>query len=411
MRSGTRGRNPAAALLLVVLLGLGSGGIAAQQQSPDDIAESQRRLEQIRREREQLREEMTRIRSRVSDLSSEVSNINRQVGNSANLVRELELQVENRAEQIESNTYELLLTRTLLIERRSILHRRLREIYKRGPLQTLQVLLTAESFSGLINRYKYLYQVARYDRLLAEEVTTLERQLTARERALRVNMTQLEGVREERSQEYRLLASLQSQQRQALTNVRSRERTTAQRISQLERDESRLANVLATLEAQRRTAEIAATTRSAGVPGPGSAITAPTLNAARMGTLSWPVEGPLLYRYGRVAQPNGTAVRWNGIGIGARAGTAVRSVEAGSVALAGPFEGYGPTVILSHGGGYYTLYLYLQRLSVAVGDQVASGQTLGTVGGETSSEGPHLEFQIRTPGGQAVDPMTWLRSR
>jgi hypothetical protein len=36
---------------------------------------------------------------------------------------------------------------------------------------------------------------------------------------------------------------------------------------------------------------------------------------------------------------------------------------------------------------------------------------VGTVGGERTAEGAHMEFQIRVPGGQAVDPVTWLRRR
>ena len=71
----------------------------------------------------------------------------------------------------------------------------------------------------------------------------------------------------------------------------------------------------------------------------------------------------ILYRFGRGAGSDGIAPR-SGIGIGGPTGAPVRAVAAGTVALAGPFEGYGPTVILSHGGGYYTLYLYLRDVAV-----------------------------------------------
>ena len=85
------------------------------------------------------------------------------------------------------------------------------------------------------------------------------------------------------------------------------------------------------------------------------------------------------------------------------------------MALAGPFEGYGPTVVLSHGGGFYTLYLYLEEIGVREGLDVDAGQVVGTVGGSQTPEGPHLEFQIRAPVGggapQAMDPLQWLRSR
>ena len=79
--------------------------------------------------------------------------------------------------------------------------------------------------------------------------------------------------------------------------------------------------------------------------------------------------------------------------------------------LAAPFEGYGPTVVVSHGGGYYSLYLYLREVSVREGDRVQRSQTVGTVGGPRASEGPHIEFQVRVPGGQAVDPLGWLQQK
>jgi septal ring factor EnvC (AmiA/AmiB activator) len=107
-------------------------------------------------------------------------------------------------------------------------------------------------------------------------------------------------------------------------------------------------------------------------------------------------------------------LRWNGIGLAAPTGTPVRAVKGGRVALAGPFEGYGPTVVLSHGDGFYTLYLYLEEIGVVEGRDVVAGQVVGTVGGGDTPEGSHLEFQIRAPlqgsgSPQAQDPLQWLR--
>jgi septal ring factor EnvC (AmiA/AmiB activator) len=90
-------------------------------------------------------------------------------------------------------------------------------------------------------------------------------------------------------------------------------------------------------------------------------------------------------------------------------------VKAGRVVLAGLFEGYGPTVVLSHGDGFYTLYLYLEEIGVVEGRDVEAGQVVGTVGGAATPEGPHLEFQIRAPlqgsSPAAQDPLLWLRPR
>jgi murein DD-endopeptidase MepM/ murein hydrolase activator NlpD len=72
-------------------------------------------------------------------------------------------------------------------------------------------------------------------------------------------------------------------------------------------------------------------------------------------------------------------------------------------------------VVLSHGGGFYTLYLYLEEIGVVQNRTVEAGQVVGTVGGRGTPEGPHIEFQVRVPveGGAPVaqDPLQWLRAR
>lgn len=404
--------DPGSWVLLVIFAVLASAPTPASAQQPTDreIAESQRRLEQIRKERAQLRAEMGRIRSRVSNLSGELRNLRRQVGTSAELVEELDSQVVMQEAEIEANTRELLGTQDLLAERRAILNRRLRDIYKRGPLQTAQVLLTAESFSDLLNRYKYLFLVARRDRSLVGEVSGLEVQLVARERALRGSLFEMERMLEEKAAEHAQLEGLERDQRRALSGLQARERTTSTRIERLARDEKQLSTLIATLERKRKEAERLAAERRASGRAASPAEKA-ALTTSDLGRLGWPADGRVLYRFGRTTQPNGTVIRRNGIGIGASAGSQVKAVEEGTVVMAGPFEGYGPTVIVSHGGGYYSLYLYLKEVSVREGDAVSRAQVVGTVGGERTPEGTHLEFQIRAPGGQAVDPLAWLQSR
>ncbi len=159
---------------------------------------------------------------------------------------------------------------------------------------------------------------------------------------------------------------------------------------------------------ERRRREVEA--RRTAEPG-----AAPSLSSTDAGSLDWPLDGDIIYRFGRQQRPNGTVLRWNGIGIRAATGSPVRAVKSGRVVLAGPFEGYGPTVVLSHGDGFYTLYLYLEEIGVMEGRDVNAGQVVGTVGGSDTPEGPHIEFQIRAPmdGGspQAQDPLQWLRGR
>jgi len=399
------------------------------QRTPDQqLTESQRRLQEIRAERTELRRDLSGIRSRVHDVTSEIRNIQRQREVSASLLRELNFQMSETQRKIDETTDELLRTQDELAQKRALLDRRLRDIYKRGPLQAEEVLLTAHSFADLLNRYKYLYLVALRDRRLVGEVGELQHQLQLREHELRRSYTDLTYLQNERAQEHAQLGDMAEQRSTTLSSLRSHERSTVERIDELLRDERRLTSLMSTLEARRREEERrdraraadAERARSAAVaagrpaplpPAPVAPRPAATMTTADVGNLDWPVSGSLVYRFGRAVQSNGTAIRYNGLGIGAAAGTPVRAVEGGRVEMAAPFEGYGPTVVVSHGGGYYSLYLYLKDVQVRPGTTIAKGQVIGTVGGEGTPEGAHVEFQIRTPGGEAVDPLTWLRGR
>ena len=370
-----------------------------------EIIDSQRRLEEVREERSRLQREMTNLDGRVRNAASELANVERQVSASRSAVAEVDFQVEAVGSEIEGTSRNLLRTRERLQMSKAILHRRIRDIYKRGALHSVGVMLGAGSFPDLLTRYRYLRLIASYDRTLVRRVGDLETDLAQENDDLQISMASLGLLRQSRLSEVAALRSVENTHRRTLVGYRAEEEEGTTRLGELDLDETRIGVLLTDLEARRVEIERAASRR--GAPS--------TLLTADVGTMNWPVDGELIYRFGREERPNGTVLRWNGIGIAAPIGTPIRAVEAGTVVLAGPFEGYGLTVVLSHGGGFYTLYLYLEEIGVNQGREVTVGQVMGTVGGADTPEGPHMEFQIRAPtdGGapRAQDPLAWLRAR
>ncbi|TVP76900.1 MAG: hypothetical protein EA352_04790 [Gemmatimonadales bacterium] len=400
-------------ILLVLLMGglvTGAAGQQTQAEVQREIRASQERLEQIRDERSRLQAEMNDLRLQVRNVSGELANIERQLSASRSVLGEIDFQVEALEERTEGTTVELLRSRERLREQEAVLQRRLRSIYMRGPLQTVRVLLGADSFVDLLNRYRYLQLMARHDRQLVADIRELEASLQGQNQELRSGLTELNRLRAQQVSELEALRRLEDEHQGMLDRYRSRERQAMTDLEQLEADEARLAGVMNSLEARRIELE-----RQREAEGRADEIPARALTPADRGVLDWPVEGELLYSFGPERRPNGTVIRWNGVGIRAAAGTPVRAVRDGQVVLAGPFEGYGPTVIVSHGDGFYTLYLYLDDVGVVEGRPVRSGQVVGTVGGAGTPEGARLEFQVRVPGPdgapRAEDPMEWLRGQ
>jgi septal ring factor EnvC (AmiA/AmiB activator) len=281
-----------------------------------------------------------------------------------------------------------------------MLRHRLIDIYERGPLYSTEALLTAGSFGELVARYKYLHLLALRDQALVARVEQLGKQIARQRRVLVSLQSALSDNREEKATEEERLRALEAERERSLTQAQRSQVATAARMRQIDLAETRLGSVINALEDARRKAAA-----RPNAPAP----SASTLTTRDLGRLDWPVDGTILYRFGRVINPNNTTTRWNGIGIGAPLGTSVHAVESGLVVVAEPIGTYGLTVIIQHGGGDYSVYGSLSKANLKKGASVERGDVIGLVGRTDPDLPAHLHFEIRRDQGRAVDPLDWLR--
>jgi septal ring factor EnvC (AmiA/AmiB activator) len=354
----------------------------------------------IRAERDELERKMSGLQNTAHELADEVNLLDRQYDATARMVKSLDQQLVAITNEVAATTSDLETTEQEAVAKRASLQRRLVEIYKRGPLYSVEVLFSAESVGELVARYKYLHLLALRDQGLVRRLEELQERIEAQHGQLLRLQTGIVENRFDKAREAARLVELEKEQTRNLARVQADARRTKARLAELEKSEARLNNVIASLESARR--------RPAG-PGGAPALAPSSIRTSDLGRLEWPVDGAFLYRFGRFVNPNNTATRWNGIGITAPVGTPVKSVSAGQVAYAGQMGTYGKTVILEHGGGDYSVYGSLNTIDVKKGTRVIKGQALGTVGVTDPGLGAHLHFEIRR-GGPAVDPAEWLRA-
>lgn len=385
-----------AALLLL------TGAMSAGAQSAEDKLRSQQdELARIRKERADIQKKMRGLQTTAHDLSEEVTLINKQQSATERAVRSLDQQLTSIHEQVTETTGKLMTAEVETVDKKAVLQQRLTDIYKRGPLFSTEVLLSAQSFGNLVARYKYLHLIALRDRALMDRVRSLRDTIRTQRRQLVQLQNGVSQNRQEKAQEEERLKELEGLRVKSLQRVQADTKKAKARLDQLAKSEARLNNVLASIESARRRAV-----------GRGAVSSAPsTIRTSDLGRLDWPVEGAILYRFGRVINSNNTTTRWNGMGIQATSGTPVRSVSNGTVALNDIMGTYGRTVIVDHGGGDYSVYSSLAQSPLSKGARVTKGQTIGTVGSNDPSLPPHLHFEIRRGGGPAVDPFEWLRGR
>ncbi|WP_204163918.1 M23 family metallopeptidase [Nocardioides solisilvae] len=97
-----------------------------------------------------------------------------------------------------------------------------------------------------------------------------------------------------------------------------------------------------------------------------------------------------------------------GLDFAAPSGTPLRAVANGTITEVGYDGSYGNKTVLTLEDGTELWYCHQASMHVSVGDQVAGGDVIGTVGSTGNSTGPHLHLEIRPGGGGPVDPYASL---
>ena len=371
-----------------------------QQAAEQKLREQRDELERVRREREDLERQASVLRNTAHDLTDEVSNLDRRVGAGARIVKSLDKQLSLISDEVDTASARMDTAERELAAKRAILHRRVIDVYKRGPLFSVEAMMSAHSFGELVARYKYLHELTLHDRALVQRVELLRNEVSGERDRLVTLQAQLEQSRTDRTQEGVRLRDLEREQTDNLRVVRQQAKRLADRIERQNRSIAQMEATIAALDAARKRADAAR---------PVAARATSSIKTTDYGKLDWPVDGPLVYTFGKSLTASNATIHWNGVGIGAPLGTPVRSVGAGKVSMVKSLGTYGLTVIVDHGAGDYTIYGSLQKATVKDGQAVAKGEVIGAVGKSDPDLPEHLHFEIRTGGRDAVDPVRWLK--
>lgn len=126
----------------------------------------------------------------------------------------------------------------------------------------------------------------------------------------------------------------------------------------------------------------------------------------RKGKLPWPVKGKIARKFGTF-YVKGVAQRSRGIDIEAKEGIPVKSIYDGKVVFVNWINVYGNTMIIDHGGGYYSVYGHLQKIMASMGDKISARETIAEVGRSGDVIRPMLHFELRFRD-KPQDPQGWL---
>lgn len=399
--------------VLALLAAFGPGSTAARAQGArgnaadvrDSLAVYERQIQTQEGHLQELRNQIRDLRKRDQQLKKQevgtldqLKILDKEVALTSDLLRQLGRKRQRLEAQLEGIRAEHARAEELLAERKDRLARTLTAMYVRGTANTAEVLLRTSSLHDALTRYKYLEMLARNNERLVVEIREQEAYLARTSAQLTENLAAVSATAAETQAEKSRLDTGRQARQNTLQRVRQQRGEHQKSIRELANAEKQLQELLATLERRRES-----------LRGSGQTLEFPDLGFRDLrGRMPWPVAGKVTTRFGRHVHPKYQTETFNsGIDIAASEGEPVRSVARGRVEYAQWREGYGRTIIIHHGGGFYTVYAHLSETLVDVKQEVEPGQVIARVGDTGSLEGAKLHFEIRDKA-TALDPMMWL---
>jgi septal ring factor EnvC (AmiA/AmiB activator) len=178
--------------------------------------------------------------------------------------------------------------------------------------------------------------------------------------------------------------------RQKLQQALSKDHAEAlAKVTDLSRESQNLQELIGKLERNRNRVAIATKAAPRALP-----------TSAAKGNWRIPVAGTIAHRFGDRRNANES---WRGMVLRARTGGSVVAPSAGEVVFTGPFRDYGRMVLIKHKNKHISLLAGMGTISVALNQQVARGEPLGTMGNSAPVE---LYVELREDS-KPIDPAGW----
>lgn len=355
---------------------------AKKQQEADKLSQSlKKQQEEETGNLEQLRGEISEQGKKLNDLNMQITSVNATLIETGKQLDEAEDRVASRDQMLKS---------------------RVRVMYMNGSVSYLDVIFSATSFSDFLDRFNQLRSIVGQDKtildankedrdLIAEKKKEVEKQLAQ----LQTLYAQAQDVQQKlQSQEKRKQVLIASLDKQAKAEDDISDEAEKQTVA-LAKQREALNKELAATQAKENAVKTAQT---------------PTYKG---GQFAWPLPagvGTFSSDFGYRIDPIKKVRKLHkGVDLAAPNGTSILAAESGTVLIASWVNGYGNTVVIDHGGGYWTWYGHIRENGIKVdeGDSVKRGQKIAEVGSTGDSTGNHLHFEVRF-NGEAIDPKPYI---
>lgn len=415
--------------ILLLFLIVFSFPIFAQQK---DIEKKNVELLDVRNEISSLEKELRATSNKEKQNLVTIEKFNRQNFLINKLITSLKNEVEKKDKEINTRQKEIIKLEKESVRLKDNYAKYIVSVYKGINKNEWSYLISAESIQQAILRYAYL---KRFTNQRKKDLVKLEENrllLITEKKLLEKEKIEKAALRASKETEEKNLISKIDERRKILTQLKNNHSVLKRDIETKKRAEKVIQQLITKLvekerqkeEARRReelrqkslavnegsktksTETVPHEIKGENFPAPEDAAGFSSFSALK-GRLGWPVKrGSIVRKFGEDKNFKLNTVTLNyGIDIKVTGDLGVASVAEGVVSAIDWIPGYGSVLIITHKGGYRTVYGHLDRISTKEGDKVQRGQLIGQVG--ESLEGYIVHFEIWNQRNYQ-NPEVWL---
>ena len=446
-----RFRQIAVLILAAALFGTTTGSAGASAAS-GSISEAKQKKSQLENDLKNAQTLIDQLKTQEGDIESAVKELDAKLTSISEKIDDLEQQTEQKNRELQDTQTQLAKAQEDESGQYESMKVRIRYMYQNSGMSYLEALLESGSFAEMLKQVDYMSTLVEYDRTKLQEYRDTQDIIANAEETIQQDKADLEALQAELEQEQQAVNLLMDEKKEQLSGVRngiSDAEETAEQYEQKIAAENQLIQEMQAAEEQARkeeeerkrqeelerqkqqeaqqkqeaedskssnssdsnssSSDSSSNGNSTGSSSGGSA-NVKTDNAYTGGVFTWPCPSSrrITSGFGYRSSPTAGASSYHqGYDIGASAGAAIVAAADGVVTSTGYSSVLGNYVILSHGGGLFTIYEHCSSVLVSKGQSVSRGATIAKVGSTGISTGPHLHFGVQL-NGSYVDPGKYL---
>ena len=356
----------------------------------------------LKTEINQLRLKIKTAESRERSASTRITSLDEEISLTAKLIRSLKSEEDKTRKRILQLKGNILKNENELESLRARYKKRVINSYRKGRLTDLERVFSSTTWRQAIYRTQYLKIISDIEKKLTNKIEKLLIQISQQKLELEAALRDNLNLVRDKQQQISSYRDMRIDREKELNRIRNDKKALSNYIEEKEAGVIQLESIIKKVLEDKARFE-----RELRIRKQQEALKTKSFKALK-GQLPWPADGRIIAKFGRQWNSKLKTTTENpGIDIKGQPGSAIRTVLGGVVTTITYIRGYGTTIIVDHGGGFYTVYSHVTNIQTVVDGQVRNGDVIAYMGDSGSINGSKLHFEIWGKG-QKLDPEKWL---